>query len=103
MTFKTDWFSTDHVNGLESLRQLPAECIADCSGSGDVTGIVEHWVNRLGFDGPPWIFRKYLRGFGVWDEHQLCNHTDNRNRVLWLWAGYCSEDPGNYDYLWLES
>ena len=34
------WFDMKHLNGRESIRQLPAECIADCSGSGDHTNNV---------------------------------------------------------------
>ena len=36
------WF-----DGRESTRQLPAECIADCSGSGDQTNNVVAWVEKL--------------------------------------------------------
>ena len=90
------WFK----NG-ESTRQLPPECIADCSGSGDATEAVKFWVKRLEFDGPEDLFKDYLDGFGAWDDEQLKDHNENKLRVLWLWAGYCSDDPGAYDYLYL--
>ena len=78
------------------------ECIADCSGSGDVTENVKFWMNRLEFDGPKNLFKEYLKGFGAWDDDQLEDHDENKMRVLWTWACSCSEDPGSYDYLYME-
>ena len=92
-----NWFKN-----RESIRQLPLECIADCSGSGDATENVKFWMNRLEFDGPKNLFKEYLKGFGAWDEDQLEDHDENKMRVLWTWACSCSEDPGSFDYLYLE-
>lgn len=97
------WFDVNHCNGRESLRQLTGECIADCSGSGDQTESVAYWVDRLQFDGPPWLFREHLKEYGAWDAAELCDHKENRQRVLWLWACDCREEPGACDYLWLGS
>ena len=97
MTYRNQWF-----HGRESLRQLPPECVCDCSGSGDRDADVSAWVDRLEFDGPAWLFREYLRGFGAWDASALCDHDENRKRVLWTWACNCAEEPGAYDYLYLE-
>lgn len=96
MTYKNEWFE-----GRNSLRQLPLECICDCSGSGDRDEDVTAWVKRLNFDGPAWLFRDYLKGYGAWDSHDLCDHNENRKRVLWIWACNCRECPGEYDYLYL--
>ena len=98
---KINWFK-----GRESTRQLPPECIADCSGSGDATANVHYWVDRLEFDGPKDLFKEYLKGFGAWDAEQLKDHDENKMRVLWTWACNCSEEriskSGNaYDYLYL--
>jgi hypothetical protein len=87
----------------ESNRQLPAECIADCSGPGPADEAVSFWVDRLGFDGPAWLFRSHLSGYGAWDANELADHEQNRQRVLWIWACDCSESPGDYDYLHLNS
>ena len=95
------WFDMNHLNGRESIRQLPAECIADCSGSGDQTDNVKHWVERLNFDGPIELFKEHLKEYGAWDDEQLKDHYENRLRVLWLWACDCDENPGDYDYLYL--
>ena len=91
------WF-----NGRNSIRQLPPECIAECSASGDQYDTVKSWVEKLNFDGPVDQFKEYLDGFGNWDDEQLKDHYENRIRVLWIWAGYCAEDPGNYDYFYLD-
>ena len=90
------WF-----DGRESTRQLPAECIADCSGSGEQTQNVTSWVERLNFDGSVELFKEHLKQYGCWDDEQLEDHYENRIRVLWLWACDCSENQGSYDYLYL--
>ena len=94
--FKNEWFESRN-----SLRQLPLECICDCSGAGDRDDDVGRWVDRLNFDGPAWLFREYLRGFGACDSADLCDHEENKKRVLWIWACNCREYPGDYDYLYL--
>jgi len=95
--YRNTWF-----HDRNSCRQLPLECVADCSGAGDRDEDVGAWVDRLDFDGPSWLFREYLRGFGAWDARDLCDHDENRKRVLWIWACNCAENPGDYDYLYLE-
>jgi len=100
MTTKTTpiiWFKD-----RESTRQLPPECIADCSGSGDRYDNVKRWVERLNFDGPVDQFKEYLDGHGCWDDEQLKDHYENRIRVLWIWACNCYEFPEQYDYLLLD-
>ena len=91
------WFE-----GRYSTRQLPPECIADCSGSGDATENVKWWIERLDFDGPKDLFKEHLkRNTDAWSEEQLEDHDKNKMRVLWTWACDCSEQPGSYDYLHL--
>lgn len=92
--YKNEWF-----HGRNALRQLPLEAICDCSRDRDDD--VNAWIDRLNFDGPSWLFREYLKGFGVWDSADLCDHNENRKRVLWIWACNCRENPGDYDYLYL--
>ena len=91
----------NHLNGRESIRQLPAECIADCSGSGNRHNNVIFWVERLNFDGPVDLFKEHLKQYGIWDDEHLKDHYGNRIRVLWLWACDCYENPGAHDYLHL--
>jgi hypothetical protein len=94
-TLWAKWF-----DGRVSIAILPAECIEDCSASGSVDSAVDYWVERLNFEAPPWLLRHYLRGYGVWDSAELCDHQANLRRLLWVWAGDCSEDEGcDYCYL----
>jgi hypothetical protein len=103
-TFPTfnGWFDLTHCNGRQSCRQLPAECIADCSGPGAKDEAVAYWAKRLQFDGPAWLIRRHLKRCGAWDASQLANHDDNLERLLWLWACDCWENPGVCDYLYLD-
>ena len=101
LRFQNNWFDTEHCNGLESLRQLPGECVADCSGSGAKDEAVEYWVNRLSFDAPAWLLRQHLKGYGCWDTGELCDHQQNLRRTLWIWANDVWEMPGEHEYLWL--
>jgi hypothetical protein len=96
MTYQNQWF-----DGRNARRQLPLECIADCSGAGDRDDDVGRWVDRLDFDGPAWLFRDYLKGFGCWDAADLCDHDENKKRVLWIWACNAWEDPEAYGFLYL--
>ena len=96
MTYQNQWF-----DGRNSRRQLPLECICDCSGAGDRDDDVGRWVDRLEFDGPAWFFRDYLKGFGCWDAADLCDHDENKKRVLWIWACNAREDPEAYGFLYL--
>jgi hypothetical protein len=102
MTTKTKpiiWFDESR---RESTRELPSECVAECSGSGDQYDTVKFWVEKLNFDGPVKLFKEYLDGYGAWDDEQLKDHEENKQRVLWTWACNCDENPGDYDYLYLE-
>ena len=96
MTYQNLWF-----DGRNARRQLPLECICDCSGAGDRDDDVGRWVDRLEFDGPAWLFRDYLKGFGCWDAADLCDHDENKKRVLWIWACNAWEDPEAYAFLYL--
>ena len=84
--FRNHWF-----RGPWSEGELPPECVADCSSSGPVDDAVEFWVCRLEFDGPPWLMRRHLRGYGAWSTADLCDHQANRRRLLWIWACNCRE------------
>jgi hypothetical protein len=94
--FKDDWFE-----GRQAIKTLPPECIKDCSGQGSMDEAVDYWVEKLNFDGPSWLFREYLKEHGCWDSGQLCNHLENRRRVLFLWANDCKKDKDIYEYLYL--
>ena len=84
--FRNLWFK-----GTWAQCELPPACIRDCSSSGAVDDAVEFWVRRLDFDGPPWLMRRHLRGYGAWSAADLCDHQANRRRWLWIWACNCRE------------
>ncbi len=90
------WFS-----GRAAISRLPEECIQDCSAQGAVDDAVAYWVDRLNIEAPPWLLRDYLSGYGAWDKAQLCNHRENLERLLWVWACDCREyqDPDYQPYL----
>ena len=79
--FRNLWFK-----GTWAQCELPPACIRDCSSSGAVHDAVEFWVRRLDFDGPPWLMRRHLKGYGAWTAADLCDHQANRRRLLWIWA-----------------
>ena len=71
---------------------IPAQAIADCSQSGDVSGPVAHWVSAPEISAQydsidPADLAEELRGYGAWDDAELANHAANRERILWVAAG----------------
>lgn len=85
--FKNAWFQD-----RQSIQDLPPECWDDCSRPGQsADDAVSHWCDRLNFEGPAWLIREHLKGYGAWDDAQLCDHRENLQRLLWAWACDCSE------------
>jgi hypothetical protein len=97
MTYINAWF-----NGRVAIKELPEDCISDCSQPGmDASDAVTYWVKRLQFDGPAWLIREHLKGYGAWESSELCNHKSNLRKLLWIWANDCKEDPDNGQLLYL--
>lgn len=105
-------FAIDAMNGLKTywgkwfqgraaISRLPEDCIADCSAQGAVDEAVAYWVKRLQIEAPAWLLREHLRGYGAWDQRDLCDHQANLERLLWIWACDCREndDPDYLPYL----
>lgn len=84
--FRNAWF-----HGAWIQQELPLECVADGSAPGRVDEAVACWVDRLQFDGPAWLIRRHLRGYGAWSRAELCDHQANLQRLLWIWAGHCRD------------
>ena len=82
------------------IRDLPEQCITDCSASGDVTGAVEHWQRSLPFNVEPEAARRCLAGYGAWDDDDLAaaSPTSLAQRVLWLACCDFAEHESNLDY-----
>ena len=95
-----------HLNRYDCLgpRELPRECIAECSASGDVTAAIEYWVDRLDLTVDTHAAIDYLVEFGAWEIEEL-ESWDNRElaaRILWIAACNLAEDRalGIADPIW---
>jgi hypothetical protein len=66
------------------LGKIPKQCVADCSHSGDCYSDVVAWVDKLSFNVPPSLARRYLQDFGAWDDLDDCSHDVLNQRVLWI-------------------
>jgi hypothetical protein len=44
----------------------------------------------------PESLRLELKEYGAWDETELSDHSANLDRIVWLAAGYITDDPENY-------
>ncbi len=79
--------------------QFPANCIAECSASGQVAPAVEYWVKKLNFQVPREHAIKYLKEFGAWplksDAYDTgledMSDSDLAEKVLWLACGDIKE------------
>ena len=94
MSYLNSWF-----DDRTAIRTLPPECVSACSGPGPVDEAVAHWVKALAFDGPAWLIREHLSGYGAWDRADLCDHQQNLQRLLWVWANDIAESGDDLLYL----
>ena len=81
------WF---YENG-ELKGELPQDCVDDCSGSGDATAMVQHWIEELDFKVNREQAIKYLAEFGAWDTLETDTDQEITERVLWIACGDISE------------
>ena len=93
----SEWFDVDLPQ--QSIRELPSDCVSDCSASGHVGDAVDYWAKRLKLEAPSWLLREYLSEFGAWSRAELCDHQENLKRLLWIWAFDCRENGA--DFIWL--
>lgn len=100
-----------HVWSELLISELPEDCIAECSASGQVAGMVAYWCEKLEFTVDRENATKYLSGFGAWDAEELASLSaeDIAEKVLWLacgtfseWDGTASSDWGS-DVIYLEA
>jgi hypothetical protein len=75
----------------------PAQAVADCSARGANDDAVDHWVTRLGFDGPPELIRQHLRDYGAWSNRDLTDHHQNLRRLFWIWCHDIREGMDPFD------
>lgn len=87
--YKNEWFE-----GRQALKCPPAKAVRDCSAPGQpADSVVAYWVNRLNFDGPAWLIRDHLSGYGAWSN--LSDHKQNLERLFWIWCCNIAEEIGD--------
>jgi hypothetical protein len=94
MTYCNAWF-----HDRTAITAPPPEAVADCSGTGRADFAVTYWVRELAFDGPAWLIREHLSGYGAWDAAELCDHQQNLRRLFWIWCNDIRESGDDLLYL----
>jgi len=79
------------------VRDLPAECISDCTHAGRCDDDVEYWRTKLDFHAPDELARKYIVSTGAWDSEEVAEMDADKvdSIILWLATGQLKEgdDP----------
>lgn len=75
-----------HVDYDLDISEVPAECIRDCSSSGDVSDAVSYWREELDFSVNRENAIACLSGYGAWEDDELAAMTDDdiAERILWI-------------------
>jgi hypothetical protein len=94
MTYRNPWF-----HDRTAIAAPPPEAVSDCSGQGRADSAVAYWVRTLNFDGPAWLIREHLSGYGAWDRSELCDHQQNLHRLFWIWCNDIRESGNPLLYL----
>jgi hypothetical protein len=73
-------------------EMLPAECIAECSCSGDNYRACEEWVEKLSLNIPRDKCLEILKEVGAWDDElEDSDDVELNITTLWIAAGYEGE------------
>ena len=88
-----------HVDYVLSISDLPADCIEDCSASGDVTETVAYWRCELSFTVDREKAVECLKGYGAWEDDELASLDDDEiaEKILWLACGDFRDWDGTED------
>lgn len=86
-------------------KDIPEECVMDCSGPGRKDDAVAYWVDELKFYIPQPLIGKaknYLREFGAWEEEELDQWAETEDvehqlaqHILWCFC--CDLREGNVE------
>ncbi len=95
---ETEWFN----NHGDMKKNLPMDCILECSSGGSVDDSVDYWVNKLNFHAPTEKGLSYVREYGLDD----IEPEDVDKYVLWIMCGNIKEeayefcrDGSEWDYV----
>ena len=98
----SDWFD-EKYGWLQ--KDIPEECVMDCSGPGRKDDAVAYWVDELKFYIPQPLIEKaknYLREFGAWEEDELDQWAETEDvehqlaqHILWCFC--CDLREGNVE------
>lgn len=82
-----------HVSYDLCIRDIPRECIEDCSQPGPADAAVAHWREALQFSVDRNAAITFLEGYGAWERDELEADGDETlaDRILWLACGNFSE------------
>ena len=81
-----------HTAYLERFTlQLPALCVSECAHQGDCSADVARWAMHRDVSAQfdtiePDDLRAELREYGAWDDAELSDTAENRERMLWIAA-----------------
>jgi len=85
---KLKWF-----NGYGHLqKEIPEDCVKDCTHQGDCSADVKAWVSKLGFVVPRKLAISYLDEYGAWDDFDTVSDETLAERVLWVACGDIAEE-----------
>jgi len=82
-----EWF---YDNG-ELKKEIPQDCIDDCSAVGDCSNAVAYWIKELEFKVDRQTAINYLDEFGAWETLESDTDQEITERVLWVACGDISE------------
>ena len=77
--------------------ELPAQAIADCHHTGRCDSDVAFWEPQIDLSAiDPDDIRAELEECGAWDDSELANDQDNRERLIWIAAGNIQEEDPDW-------
>lgn len=84
----TAWATFNY--GLEF--ELPLWVVDSCPQSGDCTNAIQEFLQDKEIASildslDPDLIARELREYGAWDETELQNHQENKERILWIAIG----------------
>lgn len=78
-----------HIDWIIEPGDLPPDCIAECSHSGQCEDEVRFWRHKLNLTVDREKSIQCLSGFGAWEDNELTAWSDERlaETILWLACG----------------